>query len=129
MSRVTIVSHKPKYISLARSVDASARDRGKRRRSSREEEFRKEEWERERRVIGGEFGGGESRDFLSLTVEASARTGDSSVFQEWKNGNGQHEQPTERQGLAVAATGGLSGVPAQQVHQARHGVQVRPSAS
>lgn len=44
------------------------------------------------------------------------------------HGYGEHEQSTQRKGLQVAPAGGLPGVPAQQVLQARHGVQVRAPA-
>lgn len=44
------------------------------------------------------------------------------------HGYGEHEQSAQRKRLAMAPAGGLPGVPAQQVLQARHGVQVRAPA-
>lgn len=49
------------------------------------------------------------------------------VEEEIKHGHGEHEQPSKRQGLQMAATGGVSRVPAQQVLPAGHRVQVRTS--
>lgn len=40
----------------------------------------------------------------------------------------EHDQPVERQGLPLAAAGGVPRVPAQQVLPAGHRVQVRPPA-
>lgn len=44
-----------------------------------------------------------------------------------ENGRGQHEQLAERQGLQMAAVGGVPRVPTQQVLQTGHGLQVCPS--
>lgn len=46
-----------------------------------------------------------------------------------QHGHGEREQHPECEGLPVAAAGGVSRVPAQQVHATRHRVQVRPPST